>query len=92
MNYNCEFTPDFLADIKQLDKPVQKRVVVAIEQKVVLHPKIFGKLLKESLSGIRQHRVGDYRVFFVINQQLLTFIGVMHRSVCHDQLFRRLRK
>lgn len=67
-------------DIPKLDAKSKILIKTAIENKLIKHPEIFGKPLKNSLSGYRKLRVGDYRVIFEISKNKIIIWMIEHRK------------
>ena len=67
-------------DIPKLDRPIKDRIKKAIETKLLAEPEKFGKPLRRSLKGYRKLRVGDYRVVFAIENELIKILAIKHRS------------
>ncbi len=67
-------------DIPKISRGFQIRIQEAIEEKLTTNPEIFGKPLRRSLSGYRKLRVGDYRVIFRIEKQIIKILVIGHRK------------
>ena len=72
-------------DIPAVPKKERRRIERAIEEKLVMHPEIFGKPLRKSLSGFRSLRVGDYRVIYRIEGTAVRIYIIAHRSVVYTR-------
>lgn len=70
-------------DIPRIAPVWQNKIKMAIENKLTTHPDIYGKPLRRSLSGYRKLRVGDYRIIFRIEKQLVKIFAIAHRSVVY---------
>ena len=79
-------------DISKLSKAIQTRVRKAIEEKLTTFPEVYGKPLRQSLSGYRKLRVGEYRVIFKIEKMTVSVFAIMHRSVVYDTSQKRVSK
>ena len=77
-------------DIPKLSSEWRETIKVSVERKLTEHPEIFGKPLRHSAKGYRKLRVGDYRVIFRIERNLVKIIVIQHRSVVYKILKRRL--
>lgn len=83
--FEGRYTRTFLTDIQKLDPPVQKRVVRAIETKLLTDPfQPARKLINHRGPGGWRFRVGDYRIRFDIEGQSLIFYRVRHRREIYD--------
>lgn len=84
------FQIDYLAnvvdeDIPKLSRDVQKRIRVALAQKLTTNPIEFGKPLKYSLKGARRLRVGDWRVIHVIEPpSTVLVVKIGHRREIYE--------
>ena len=78
-------------DIPNLDKKFREIIKKAIEEKLSMHPEIFGKPLRASLAGYRKLRVGDYRVIFEISKHKIIIWMIGHRKDIYQKVVRRLK-
>ena len=84
MMYKVEFSESALKALKKLDKQTAR----VIKNWVIKHlvdcdgPRVHGKALKGNLVGIWRYRVGDYRLFADIHDNIVTveIFEVEHRS------------
>ena len=72
-------------DISKLSKTNKKRTKKAIEGKLLTEPELFGKPLRKSLKGYRKLRVGDYRIVFRINKNIIKIFLIAHRSIVYQK-------
>lgn len=70
-------------DIPKLSTADQERIRHAIETKLTTQPDLFGKPLRRSLKGYRKLRVGDYRIIFRIERDMILILVIQHRSVVY---------
>jgi len=77
-------------DIARLSSVAKGRIQVAIEQKLFVHPEIFGIPLRRSLRGYRKLRVGDYRVVFCIEGRVVKIFAIAHRSIVYPMAEHRI--
>lgn len=83
----CEarYSHQFLADLKKLDPPIQRRILEAIETKLLADPlKHSKKLIGKTGPGCWWFRVGDYRIRFDIEGNKLLFHRVRHRREIYE--------
>lgn len=73
-------------DIPKLGADARRRIKASIEQKLTVHPEIFGVPLRRSLKGYRKLRVGDYRVVFKIERSTVSILLIEHRSVVYKEM------
>ncbi len=72
-------------EIARFPKADLRRIKMAIEQKLTLHPEVFGKPLRFSLKGHRSLRVGDYRTIFRIQKKSVIILIIVHRSIVYQK-------
>ncbi len=77
-------------DIPKLDSVMKLRMKKAIEEKLMTHPELFGIPLRRSVKGHRKLRVGDYRIVFRIQGNLVKIFAIQHRSVVWQRIIARL--
>ena len=77
-------------DIPKLSSIYQKRIKVAIEQKLTTEPETFGTPLRKSLRNYQKLRVGNYRVIFRIEDMTIKILIIAHRSVVYKNSTKRL--
>lgn len=79
-------------DIPHLSREWKIRIKKSIEEKLAIHPEIFGKPLSRSLAGHRKLRVGEYRVIFVIEKREVKIRAIGHRKEIYKIAEKRLSK
>ena len=81
MIYKLVFDDKVIKDFKKIDSSWQKKILKAIQGKLIQTPYI-GKKLVGDLSPFYRLRVGDYRIVYSIEDSLLivTIIKVRHRK------------
>lgn len=59
--WTVEFTPGAERDLKQLDKPVQRRITAFLRERVAQtdDPRAIGEALKGELAGLWRYRSGS---------------------------------
>ena len=77
-------------DLAPIDSFWQQQILGAIEDKLVVHPDLFGKPLRQSLKGCRSLRVGDYRVVFRIEKMIIRVLAIIHRSSKYKGVEKRI--
>ena len=78
------------SDIPQLTKSWRGKIQDAINKKLTTNPETFGKPLRKSLKGYRRLRVGDYRVVFRIEGEVVIIFAIIHRSGVYPKATKRL--
>lgn len=76
--------------IPKLSSEWKEIIRSSIERKLTERPEVFGKPLRHSARGYRKLRVGDYRVIFRIEKNVVKIIVIQHRSVVYKILKKRL--
>ena len=77
-------------DIAKLSASNKRQIKRAIEEKLMTHPELYGKPLRQSLKGYRKLRVGDYRVIFRIEKQTIKILMIEHRSQVYLSVYMRI--
>ena len=79
--YKIEYLESVVEDdIPSLSKPDKLKIKRAIEEKLVNDPVRFGKPLQYSLKGCRRLRIGDYRIIYVIEKEVVLIVKIGHRK------------
>ena len=74
MGFEIEFDPDALKDLKQLDKPVQQRLIGFLKERIapLKNPRQIGEALTgATLGNYWKYRVGDWRIVCYIQDKRL---------------------
>ena len=83
MAWKIEFDPAALKELSKLDKPVEKRILKFLRERVAKldDPRQVGASLKGTLTGLWKYRVGDYRLICSLeNDRLVVLVlRVGHR-------------
>ncbi len=83
--FQARYSQQFLSDLRKLDPPVQRRILEALETKLLIDPFKHGKkLVGKTGPGRWRFRIGDYRVRFDIAGDMLLFYRVRHRREIYD--------
>jgi len=77
-------------DIPRISKTWRDKIRLAIEQKLMTRPDIYGKPLRRSLKGYRKLRVGSYRIIFRIDSVTIKIIAIQNRSVIYSTVEKRI--
>lgn len=67
-------------DIPSLDRRFAKIIKKTIEEKLAINPVEFGRPLHYTFTGHRRLRVGDYRVIYRIEKNLVIIVAIRHRK------------
>lgn len=85
--YEVEYLNSVLQeDIPELPKKIKATIKKAIEERLMTDPIGFGKPLRYSLKGHRRLRVGDYRIVYRIDPDLIKVIviAIKHRKDVYE--------
>jgi mRNA interferase RelE/StbE len=83
--YHIEYLASVVQeDIPNLPKTTKISIKKAIEERLMADPISFGKPLRYSLKGHRRLRVGDYRIVYRVEKQIVIIIAIKHRKDVYD--------
>ncbi len=83
--FEARYSQPFLSDLQKLDPPIQRRILEAIETKLLVDPfKYSKKLIGKTGPGRWRFRVGDYRIRLDIEGRVLLFYRVRHRREIYE--------
>jgi len=77
-------------DIPKLSRDWKQKIHQTTEQRLATRPDLYGQPLRRSLKGYRKLRVGNYRVVFKIEVQIVYIIAIIHRSEVYKQAVKRV--
>lgn len=77
-------------DLARIGHDSQRRIMEAIEEKLVTHPEIFGHPLAKNLAGYWKLRVGNYRVIFKAVQNEIWIYAIAHRKDVYARILKRI--
>lgn len=88
MAWRIEFDLDALADLKRLDREIQKRILRYLRERIATaeDPRQFGKPLRKELYGLWRYRLGDFRIVCQIREKVLTVlvVRIAHRRKAYE--------
>jgi len=87
--YEIVFRPEVEDDLRPIGRYHQRRVLAAVEERLVLDPERYGKPLGGALAGLRRLRVGDYRVAYQVKGRRVLIWAVLHRRVVYAEVVKR---
>lgn len=70
--------------LPKLSAQVKETILSAIEKKLLSDPVKFGKPLRYNLNNHRSLRVGDYRVIYQIEDNIVKILVIKHRRDCYE--------
>jgi len=90
------FTVKYHPDVKNVDLPMinvkmRERIRRAIESRLMMAPQEYGLPLRKSLRGYWKHRVGDYRVVFKVEGEIIYVLAIRHRKNIYEDVPGRIR-
>lgn len=92
-NWSLTFDDYTKKRFKNLDKPVQKRILSIFETKILPaeDPIHYAEALVGELIGYYRFRIGDYRLICIIEDEvlLITTVEVAHRKEAYTKIKRR---
>jgi mRNA interferase RelE/StbE len=79
------FTVKYHPDVREVDLPrinvkMWERIRRAIESRLMTAPQKYGLPLRKSLGGYWKLRVGDYRIVFKVQGEVVYVLGIRHRK------------
>jgi mRNA interferase RelE/StbE len=90
------FTVKYHPDVKEFDLPrinvkMRERIRRAIESRLVTAPQEYGLPLRKNLGGYWKLRVGDYRVVFKVEGEIVYILGIRHRKNIYEEVTERIK-
>jgi mRNA interferase RelE/StbE len=70
---------------------MRERIRRAIESRLMTAPQEYGLPLRKSLRGYWKLRVGDYRVVFKVEGEVIYVLGIRHRKNIYEDVPGRIR-
>ena len=91
MRYTVRFRPAARREFLALPKDVRQRIAAALERLAEDPYRSGSEPLRRGLRGRRKYRVGDYRIVYAVEQDVLVVrvITVEHRSRVYGKAERR---
>ena len=77
-------------DLPKIPKNMRNRIKNAIEKRLLNEPILAGKPLRQSLKGHRKMRVGDYRVIYKMENDIIIILKIGHRNEVYQTVFSRI--
>ena len=92
MTYQIRYHPDVKdKDLPRINKNIQKRIRIAIEQRLLVAPERYSEPLKRTLKGYRKLRVGDCRIVLKLEKETILILGICHRKDIYEKMEWRLQ-
>ena len=89
MKFTVEIRDLALDDLGELPRNIQARVIRSIESRLATEPSRYGVRLRRSLTGLWKIRVGDYRIVYELEGQVVTVWAIRHRKNVYPEVERR---
>jgi len=91
-----QFTVNYHPDVKEVDLPrinvkMRERIRKAIESRLMTAPQEYGLPLRKSLRGYWKLRVGEYRIVFKIEGEIVYILGIRHRKSIYEDVTGRIK-
>lgn len=92
MAFAIKYHPDVKGvDLPRINVKMRERIRRAIESRLVTAPQEYGLPLRKSLRGYWKLRVGDFRVVFKIEGEIVYVLGVRHRKNIYEDVTGRIK-
>lgn len=90
------FTVKYHPDVREVDLPrinvkMRERIRRAIESRLMTAPQEYGLPLRKSLGGYWKLRVGDYRIVFKVQGEVVYVLGIRHRKKIYEEVPGQIR-
>ena len=91
MAFTVKYHPDVKrGDIPPINVKMRERIRRAIESRLMTSPNDYGLPLRKSLRGYWKLRVGNYRVVFKIEGEIVYLLGIRHRKKVYEDVTGRI--
>jgi mRNA interferase RelE/StbE len=90
------FTVKYHPDVREVDLPrinvkMRERIRRAMESRLMTAPQEYGLPLRKSLGGYWKLRVGDFRIVFKVQGEVVYVLGIRHRKKIYEEVPGRIR-
>ena len=86
--WKVEFSERAKDQLKKLDKPIQKRIMAYLEERILNseNPRYLGEALKGKLDPYWRYRIGNYRILCILENETVTVhvMKVGHRREVYE--------
>ncbi|HEY4479767.1 MAG TPA: type II toxin-antitoxin system RelE/ParE family toxin [Candidatus Paceibacterota bacterium] len=79
-------------DIPALDRTAQKRIRLAINNKLLVNPLLYGKPLHGTLRRFFKLRIGNWRIVYEITPSYVDILLIAHRKDSYSKALNRIGK
>ncbi len=81
MAYSVRYHPDVRSeDLPRINARMRERIKRAIETRLMAAPQEYGLPLRKNLGGYWKLRVGDYRVVFKVEGEIVYVLAIRQRN------------
>jgi mRNA interferase RelE/StbE len=85
MVYTIQFVENVIKEqLPSIPRPWRQQIKRAIEERLAIDPVKLGKPLRHSLFGLRRLRVGDWRIIYRINGNVVEIIKIGNRKDVYE--------
>ncbi len=92
MPYTVKYHPNVKSvDLPLMNGKIRERIRRAVESRLMTAPQDYGLPLRKSLGGYWKLRVGDYRVVFKIEGEVVYILGIRHRKNIYEDVTGRIK-
>jgi len=91
-----EFTVKYHPEVKAIDLPMinvkmRERIRRAIESRLMTAPQEYGLPLRKNLGGFWKLRVGDHRIVFKVEGEMVYILAIRHRRSIYEEVTGRIK-
>lgn len=89
-NYPVSYFEEVLKDdLPTIPANIQNRIERAISERLTSYPEKYGERLRKGLTGLWKLRVGDYRIIYEIEGQVVRIWMIAHRKEVYEEIQKR---
>ena len=78
-------------DLPRINERMRERIRKAIESRLMTAPQEYGLPLRKNLGGYWKLRVGDYRIVFKVEGEIVYVLAIRHRKKIYEEVPGRIR-
>jgi mRNA interferase RelE/StbE len=87
VTFTVKYHPDVRdVDLPLIDRKTRDRIRRAIESRLMTTPHKYGLPLRKSLESYRKLRVGDIRIVFKIEGEIVYVLAIRHRRNVYEDV------
>ena len=91
MPYHAVYHADVTAlDLPRINRNIQRRILRAIETRLLASPEHYGDPLTGNLAGYWKLRSGDYRIVFKVTGSEIYIYTIRHRKDAYTEILKRV--